>query len=114
MKIKPKRSPHFYTPSGEPRYGAGLREARKEGLYPSTTTITGIVDKYVIRAWEQSLLLDAAWEWHNETVLDLPEDEWKELVIKEWEWNKSSAAELGTAYHAAIEEMLRDVYDAQD
>lgn len=39
MPIKFQEGTHYYTKQGEPRHEAGLREARKEFLYPSPTTI---------------------------------------------------------------------------
>jgi hypothetical protein len=57
-------SGHWYTQEGEPMYtiiGANgkernttLRDAKKEGLVPSVTTIMGVVAKPALETWKQN------------------------------------------------------------
>ena len=103
--IKPQQPSHWYRPDATPAYGATLREARKEGLYPSVTSISQVIAKPSIEAWRLNNLLEVAFEmaaWHEGTV-----DDFKEKVKAEWEKRTTAAAELGTKYHEAIECMLQ-------
>jgi hypothetical protein len=113
LRIKPEQPSHWYKPDGTPAYGATLREARKQGLYPSVTSIGQVFAKPAITAWSDNLLLDAAWNYTVKWATE-DEEEWKERVIAEWRAGKSQAAELGSAYHDAIEEMMLEMYDGKD
>jgi hypothetical protein len=108
LRIKPQWGKgHFYGPDGTPRYDANITVARKEGLFPSVTTVNQPIVKPAVDAWSQNLLLDVAWEYIEEWTSEDDEEAWQEAVINEWEIAKAAARELGTAYHDAIEEMLR-------
>lgn len=112
MLIKPEQSSHWYKPDGTPAYGATLREARKEGLYPSVTSIGQVIQKPAIDAWKQNILLDAAYE-HVYSAIEIMEfgkrltkEAWKRVIVRQWKDQMAEAAELGTRVHDAIEAML--------
>jgi len=110
MLIKPEQPSHWYKSDGTPAYGSTLREARRDGLYPSVTSISQVIQKPAIEAWKQNLLMETMYE----SVID--SDWWcaynpehvKKTIICEWKENMSAAAELGTKVHDAIEGMTVD------
>jgi len=104
MLVKPEAGTHWYTSDGKPRYGATLREARKELLYPSVTTILQILAKPGLESWKQEQAILAA--------LTLPrrdgegEDEFAKRVVADSRAQASDAAAVGSEVHAAIENEL--------
>jgi len=110
MIIKPYSSMHFYERDGSFAKGAGLGEARKRGLFPSVTTISGIIRLPAIDAWRNNLLLNVAWDELIRCVglRDPDEIEWKKTVTDEWRRGQSKASGLGTDVHGSIEDFLRD------
>lgn len=56
--IKTDISAHWYDVEGNPKHDATLREARKEDLFPSVTTVGKIKQKFVLDQWktEQTIL----------------------------------------------------------
>lgn len=58
---------HWYTPQGEARHfingrATTLRDARKENLLPSVTTILGILDKPALTNWKLKQVTEACWD----------------------------------------------------
>lgn len=106
MKPKPAvggsgSSQHWYTRKGQPAHGAGLREARKEKLLPSVTTILSVIAKPGLDNWKLKAAVEASWrtprdEGESDTSL-------LERIIAESDTRRSSAAEFGTAIHSACE-----------
>ena len=104
-------STHWYTRDGIPRYtiiGANgkernttLRDARKEGLIPSVTTILKVASNPVLNQWIQKQVLMAA--------LTLPkvdgesENEYISRIINDSKEQGRKAADLGTDIHNAIQ-----------
>ena len=117
VKDKQQDSGHWYTRQGTPAFTTigktgerptTLRDARKEGLLPSTTTIINILDKAGLTNWKlQQVLLSA---------LTLPrglqesEQEWLAMVIKDSRETGYQAANRGTAIHGIIESYFGQVY----
>lgn len=94
--IKPKASSHWYDKYGTPSYGSTLREARKFDLYPSVTSIIGILEKPAITAWKVNTMLDCAWNVSKDSC-DV--DTWKSIVEDQWSEETKRAADVGTAIH---------------
>jgi hypothetical protein len=104
-------STHWYTRDGMPRYtiiGANgkernttLRDARKEGLVPSVTTILKVASNPVLTQWMQKQVLMAA--------LTLPkvegesEDEYIARIINDSKEHGRNAANIGTNIHNAVQ-----------
>lgn len=104
-------STHWYTRNGVPRYtivGANgkernttLRDARKENLVPSVTTVMNVASKPALIMWLQKQVLMAA--------LTLPrrdeeaEDDYISRIMDDSKEQGRSAADLGTDIHAAIQ-----------
>ena len=109
--MRASESTHWYTREGSPAYtviGANgkernttLRDARKDNLVPSVTTILGVTAKPGLEAWKQNQLLLAA--------LTLPrgdgeaEADWIERVFQDSKETGRQAADRGTEIHAAIQ-----------
>jgi hypothetical protein len=105
---------HWYLPDGKPRYtiiGANgkerattLRDARKEGLLPSVTTILNVAAKPMLNTWLQKQAVLAA--------LTLPradsetDDDYVARVLKDAKEEGMAAANAGTAIHDSIEKYL--------
>lgn len=104
-------SNHWYTRDGIPRYtvtGANgkersttLRDARKEGLVPSVTTVLNVAAKPALNMWLQRQVLMAA--------LTLPkregeaEDDWIARIMDDSKEQGRAAADAGTDIHASIQ-----------
>jgi hypothetical protein len=105
-------SGHWYTREGDPAYtviGANgkernttLRDARKDNLVPSVTTILKVAAAPGLEAWKQNQVLLAA--------LTLPrnegesESDWIDRVMQDSRETGRKAAERGTEIHAAIQQ----------
>lgn len=104
-------STHWYSRDGIPRYtiigsngkerNTTLRDARKEGLVPSVTTILKVASNPVLVQWMQKQILMAA--------LTLPkvdgesEDEYIARIINDSKEHGRSAANVGTDIHNAVQ-----------
>lgn len=111
-ETRASESTHWYTRDGEPRYtvlGANgkirnttLRDAKKEGLVPSVTTVMNVAAKPALTQWLQRQVLLSA--------LTLPrrpgemEDEWIERIMQDSKEQGRAAADLGTDIHASIQD----------
>jgi hypothetical protein len=88
---------HWYTNGGESAHGATLREARKQNLYPSVTTVLQIKAKPGLDAWKRNEAILAA--------LTLPRREGESLedfagrVAIDMNETASKAATIGTSIH---------------
>ena len=117
VKEKLAESGHWYTKQGTPAYTTigktgerptTLRDARKEGLLPSTTTIINTLDKQGLTNWKlQQVLLSA---------LTLPrepqesEQEWLARVMKDSRETGYKAAMRGNEIHGVIQGYFEQVY----
>ena len=102
---------HWYNKTGEavfevPKVKGGMRkttiaDARKMGLYPSVTTVLGILDKPQLGDWklEQMALAAFASPANGSEPFEVYH---QHLLTKAFE-QVSDAADLGTAIHAALE-----------
>jgi hypothetical protein len=105
---------HWYTAEGESAHvvigkngkerNTTVADARKMGLYPSVTSILGIMDKPQLTAWkiEQAIM----------SSLTLPKEENERLedyakrVVRDSRESTSKAAEHGTKMHTEMENIL--------
>lgn len=109
---------HYYDKDGNTAYtviGANgkernttIRDARKNGYYPSVTTVTNVKDKSGLRVYFQNQLLDA--------VLKVPavgkKEFWKKNVVAESKKHSIDAAKVGNVIHDALESMITgELYD---
>lgn len=104
MEIKPDSSQHWYKADGTPAYDATLREARKENLLPSVTSVIKEKSKPNLEAWKQNQILYAAL-----TLPRLPDerlDDFVKRVIADSRDQAAKAAEWGERVHALIEKYL--------
>ena len=120
VKEKLAESGHWYTKQGTPAYTTigktgerptTLRDARKEGLLPSVTTIINIMSKAGLDTWKQQQVLLAALTLPRE--INEPEQEWLKRVMQDSRAIGREAAERGTAIHAIIEGYFDQVYMPQ-
>jgi hypothetical protein len=120
VKEKVAENGHWYTKDGTPAYTTigktgerptTLRDARKEGLLPSVTTIIGMLSKAGLDTWKQQQVLLAALTLPREK--DEPEQEWLKRVMQDSKATGREAAERGTAIHAIIESYFEQVYMPQ-
>jgi len=117
IKDKQQDTGHWYTKEGTPAYttigktgerATTLRDARKEGLLPSVTTIINLMAKPALSSWLQQQVLLAA--------LTLPrglretEDEWLKRVMSDSKATGREAAERGTAIHNIIQGYFEQMY----
>ena len=102
--VKTKESSHWYTQDGEPAYEATLREARKENLVPSVTTINNVLERRKLVDWKiEQGILAAATLPHKEGESS---DEWVKRVVKDSRETGRKAAEWGTTMHNMCEDYL--------
>jgi hypothetical protein len=123
MEIKhSKESGHWYDRLGNPAYttiGANgkernttLRDARKDNLVPSVTTVMKVAAAPGLERWKQEQVLLSA--------LTLPrqegesESDWINRIMEDSKESGRKAADRGTQIHAAIQQAFEgDVYDDQ-
>jgi hypothetical protein len=105
--ITPSQSSHWYTKAGDPAYGAGLREARKQDLVPSVTSIIGLLDKPGVNVWKVNTMLECA---YTEPVNGKDFAAWREAVESTWERETTRAAELGTYMHDYAQSIIEKKY----
>ena len=117
VKEKLAESGHWYTKQGTPAYTtigkAGerpttLRDARKEGLLPSTTTIINTLDKQGLTNWKMQQVLLSALTLPREPQES--EQEWLARVMKDSRETGYQAANRGTAIHNIIQSYFEQVY----
>lgn len=109
--MRTSESGHWYTRDGAPRYtilGANgkernttLRDARKEGLVPSVTTILNVASKPALLQWMQKQVLLAALTLPRRP--EEPEEEWVYRIMDDSKEQGRAAADLGTDIHASIQ-----------
>ena len=113
MLIVPRESAsHWYFPDGTPLHevdradGKGqrptsLRDARKLGLFPSVTNVLNVLAKPGLEAWKQEQAILAALTLPREEDESL--DAFAKRVVTDMTGEVRSAADRGSAIHAAIE-----------
>ena len=113
MIIVPRESAsHWYFPDGTPLHdvpradGKGerptsLRDARKLGLFPSVTNVLGVISNPGLAAWKQEQAILAALTLPRHE--DEPLDDFARRVVTDMASEVKSAADRGSAVHAAIE-----------
>lgn len=103
---------HFYSKTGEPVYevpnvskggmrDTTLRDAKKLGLVPSVTTITGVVSRPELDNWKTNQVLEACLRVPRNQCKSI--EEWKARVIKESQEVSKSAATIGNEIHNDLE-----------
>ena len=103
---------HWYFPDGTPLHdvpradGKGerptsLRDARKLGLFPSVTNVLGVISNPGLAAWKQEQAILAALTLPRHE--DEPLDDFARRVVTDMASEVKSAADRGSAVHAAIE-----------
>ena len=117
MILIQRESPsHWYLPDGTPYHdvpradgngtrSATLRDARKVNALPSVTNILGVLAKPGLDAWKQEQAIMAALtlpKRDNESL-----DAFARRVVEDMSEQVRSAADLGSAVHAAIEVYLQ-------
>jgi len=99
---------NFYNVDGEPRhFGAGgrrktVKDAAKEGLFPSSTTINKTLDAPALNNWKVSTAIKTAFN-HPRFEDEKQEDYVRRISSTSWKEN-SGAAQFGTAFHKAAED----------
>jgi hypothetical protein len=102
---------HWYNKAGEavfevPKVKGGMRkttiaDARKMGLYPSVTTVLGILDKPQLGDWKLEQMALAA--FNSPANGSEPFEVYHQHLLTKAFEQVSDAADLGTAIHAALE-----------
>ena len=117
VKDKQQDSGHWYTKEGTPAYttigktgerATTLRDARKEGLLPSVTTIINLMSKAGLDTWKQQQVLLAALTLPREP--NEPEQDWLKRVMQDSRATGREAAERGTAIHNIIQGYFEQMY----
>ncbi len=107
---RPPADAHWYTLAGDPCHlnekgkPTTLREARKEKLLPSITTVLGIVDAKGLNIWKQNQIALAVHNSKREE--NEPLEDYFRRCIDEARSVPSDAAERGKEIHAVAEATL--------
>ena len=107
---------HYYTQEGDPRHfipkkdGTGdrpttIKDARKEGLLPSVTTIIKVMNKPALDQWRMGEVAKAALAYTPASDAE-PLDNAIANVLASAEANMSVAADFGSEFHGHIEALL--------
>ena len=107
MIVATEQSTHWYRPDGSAAYGSTLRDARKEKLLPSVTTVTSLLAAPGLEAWKQSQLVLAALTMPREELGDDLDDAAARIVSDARQAGKD-AATRGTEIHNDCESILRN------
>lgn len=104
---------HFYNRRAEPRHEVNgrpstVRDARKYGWVPSSTTILGVYPKIGLDISIQNRLMDMAAASPRDKFYGLTDHQWRGMIRELQRKDAEEAARIGTIYHAAIESMLAD------
>jgi hypothetical protein len=120
--ITPRQPSHFYDEDGNPCYEvpyadpkkgmrkADLRDARKHGWFPSTTTVLRIIDKPYLNTWIANQAVEACVSLSQEIGRPLSEEDYPEIKERADAISKE-AREKGTEIHRAIECVMQDYRD---
>lgn len=57
-----KKKMHWYAQDGTPRYGATIRQARKEGLLPGPSEVLSLLEKPELNDWRIEHILSATYD----------------------------------------------------
>jgi hypothetical protein len=108
---KSSDSQHWYSKDGLPRYtivgsngkerNTTLRDARKEGLVPSVTTIIKVAANHQLNTWMQKQVLMAALTLSR--IEGETENDFIERIIQDSKQQGRDAANIGTEIHNAIQ-----------
>ena len=111
-------SAHWYTADGQPSYtriakngnvrATTLRDAKKEGLLPSVTTIIGTLAKPGLERWKQEQVLLASLTLPRQE--NEPEADWLKRVIEDSRSTGKDAMERGTNMHNILELYFNQAY----
>jgi len=104
--IRPDSSAHWYTGDGEPKHDATLREARKEKLYPSVTTVLSAKSAPGLEAWKRNELLLASLNLPEEIRAAKDTGVAAQYIIDQAGKKVETAAKRGTFVHDSIEKMF--------
>lgn len=100
VEYRQPESAHWYTGNGDPRHDATLREARKENLFPSVTSVLAIKEKPLLTNWKIGQMVAQAL-----TMTRNPgENDYMFLkrVEEADKAERAKAPDLGTAVHAEL------------
>lgn len=110
-------SGHWYDTNGKPRYtitGANgkerpttLRDARKLGLVPSSTTILKVPAAPALDNYKANEILKAAWSRRWTQLQESDFERFCQDVKAQAREHAKQAADKGTGFHAEIERFLR-------
>ena len=108
---------HWYTESGDPRHSMDdaqgekrpttLADARKQHLYPSVTTILGMLAKKQLENWKLQQVAAKALVLKREKKES--EYYFHKRIISEAFKQVDQAAELGTTFHNVMEDWIRGI-----
>lgn len=114
IKDYASESGHWYDAEGNPRYtmigangnerGVTLRDARKDNLFPSVTTVIRVAAAPGLEFWKQQQVLMAALTLPRKD--DEPEADWIARIMRDSKETGKKAAERGTRIHGAIEKFF--------
>ena len=111
-------SGHWYTADGQPSYtriakngnvrATTLRDAKKEGLLPSVTTIINVLSKPGLDRWKQEQVLLASLTLPR--LENEPEADWLKRVTEDSRSTGKDAIARGSAMHNVLEAYFTQVY----
>ena len=107
MIVATEQSTHWYKPDGTAAYGSTLRDARKEKLLPSVTTVTSLLAAPGLEAWKQGQLVLAALTMPQEELGD-DLDKAAARIVSDARQAGKDAATRGTEIHNDCESILRN------
>lgn len=102
--IYPNNTAHWYYPNGDQAYDKTLRDARKEILYPSVTTILRVLGKPELDAWKQRELLSVAASTTRQP--DQTDDAYARTVADLYAEKQGVSVKRGSAIHEELEALV--------
>lgn len=118
-KLVEKQSEHYYDREGRAAYGSNITQARKQGHYPSATTILNAASSWTLQQWMKTNTANSAidlilnlvsLEHHSEVKKRMSVKEERQAliaqIVKDADGVAKTAAQFGTKIHDGAESIL--------
>lgn len=96
-----EKSAHWYTVDGEPRHDSNLRDARKDNLFFSVTTVLKMWPRDMLDAWKQKNIVEKCIE--NPIGKDESPENYKQRIAQIASDELAAAAAWGRQIHRMFE-----------
>jgi len=118
FEAKGQSGGHWYTASGSPLHtqpdgkNTTLRHARKQDLYPSVTTLLGILDKPQLTKWKCDKCIEEA--YYKRPLEDEDLQGYKNRIHHNLKGEQGEILDFGTRVHNQIEDYNNGIFNHEN